>query len=93
MQFKGLGGSGRSVKEVEAQREAERRALRKIRKALDGIEQGENEQRWWRRKVLIVCAALLVFGSLLLLGLFLAGKEVPRGAPIQVPEKISPKPA
>jgi len=93
MQFKGLGGSHRTVTEEESQREAERAALRKVRRALDGIEEGESEQRRWQRKVLVVCAALLVLGSLLLLGLYLAGKDVPRGAPIQVPAKISPKPA
>jgi len=82
---------GRSAKEEEAQREAERTALRKVRKALDGIEAGEAEQRRWRRTVLVVSAVLLVLGASLLLGLFFAGKDVPRGSPIQVPEKISPK--
>ncbi len=81
----------RGVKEEEAQREAERNALRKVRKALDGIEAGEGERRRWRNTVLAVSVVLSILGAALLLGLYFAGKEVPRDAPIQVPGKVVPK--
>jgi hypothetical protein len=81
----------RGVKDEEAQREAERSALRKVRKALDGIEAGEDEQRRWRKTVVAVSVVLFILGAALLLALFFAGKAVPRDAPIQVPGKVIPK--
>lgn len=80
----------RDVKEEEAQREAERDALRKVRKTLDGIEAGESEQRRWRNTIVVVSVVLFILGAAVLLGLYFAAKEVPRGAPIDLPKKISP---
>lgn len=81
----------RNVREEDAQREAEKNALRKVRKALDGIEAGEIEQRRWRSIVIAVSVALILLGAGLLLGLYLAAKDVPRGAPVQLPGKVVPR--
>jgi hypothetical protein len=81
----------RNVQEEDAQREAEKNALRKVRRTLDDIEAGETEQRQWRSIVVAVSVALFLLGAGLLAGLYLAAKDVPRGAPVQLPGKVAPK--
>jgi ferric-dicitrate binding protein FerR (iron transport regulator) len=77
----------------QAQREAERAALRNVRKALDQLEASEAQRRRLLRKVAIACAALLVFGALLVWALFFSGERMPKGAPVQVPDHIKFRPS
>lgn len=68
-----------------AQRTVERAALRKVRKALDGMERAAAEQRRLLRRVLIACAVLALVGALFAWGVFFSGRDGPKGPAIQLP--------
>ena len=81
----------RAAIEEHAQRTAEQAALRKVRKTLDTIEQVETAERRTLRKVLIVCAILIVLGACYLCWLILGGDDLPRQPPMKVPGTLQPK--
>jgi hypothetical protein len=70
----------------QAQRQAERTALRKVRGTLDGIAESDQRQRRALRRVLLFCALLLLAGLGLVALLVANGKE--RGAPVELPSTI-----
>jgi len=74
-----------------AQRTAERTALRKVRKALDRIEQDDATERRALRKVLIVCAMLAVLCAWLVWGLLSGDKTMPKQPPMKIPDKVQPR--
>ena len=74
-----------------AQRIAEQTALRKVRKALDSIEDSETAERRAAHKVLIVCAILAVLGAWLVWGLLSGDKGMPKQPPMKVPGKVQPR--
>jgi len=74
-----------------AQRTVERSALRKVRKALDGIERAAARQRRLLRSVLLACAALVVLGAWLIWALIFAGREPPAGPGVELPAAAKPK--
>jgi hypothetical protein len=82
-----------NVKAEEAQREAERAALRNVRSALDGIEVSEAQRRRLLRKVLVICAVLFALGAVLAWAMFFSGERMPKGPPLQIPENIKFKPS
>jgi hypothetical protein len=74
-----------------AQRTAEQSALRKIRRALDGIKETESVERRILSKVLVVCALLAGIAVLLIWGLMFTG-GTPKAPPMNVPATLQPKP-
>ncbi len=77
----------------QAQREAERAALRKVRKALDRIEDSEAKRRRLLRKVAVLCVVLVAFGAVMMWALFFSGERGPKGPPLQIPDNIKFKPS
>ncbi len=77
--------------EAHAQHTAEQIALRKVRRALDSIEEEDQRQRRVLRNVLIICAILIALAVWFAWGL-VAGGDMPRQPPMQIPEKVQPKP-
>jgi cell division septal protein FtsQ len=77
----------------QAQREAERAALRNVRKVLDQLEDSEVQRRRLLRRVVAVCAVLLVVGGVLVWGIFFSGERMPKSAPLKIPESIKFKPS
>lgn len=69
-----------------AQRLAERTALRKVRGALDQIQDAEGRQRRVLRRALVFCAVLLVLGLGFIAALIAGGKE--RRAAVELPSAI-----
>jgi len=82
----------RAAIEAHARRTVEQTALRKVRKALDAIENAEDARRRSLRKVLIVCALLAAIGAWFLWGLIFGGGGVPKTPPMQVPATLQQKP-
>jgi hypothetical protein len=66
-----------------AQRVVEQAALKKVRKTLDKLDVAQSEQRRQLRKVLIVCAAL-VLGGAILLWFMISGRMEPKGPPMEI---------
>jgi hypothetical protein len=75
-----------------AQRTVERSALRKMRKALDGIERAEAEKRKLLRNVLLACAALVLLGAWLVWALIFSGRAQSAGPGIELPAATKQKP-
>lgn len=80
----------RAAIEEQAQRVAEQAALRKVRKTLDQIEHAESAERRTLRRILLVCAILVVLGAGVLWWLA-SGRDQPRQSPMQVPRTLQPK--
>jgi hypothetical protein len=81
----------RAAIEEHAQRTAEQTALRKVRKALDRIEEGESGGRRTLRTVLIVCAILAVIGAWSFWELIFGGRDLPKPPPMKVPGTLQQK--
>jgi len=79
------------AKTEQAQRDAERAALRKVRKVLDQIEDSEAQRRRLLRKVAVLCIVLVAFGAVLVWALFVSGERMPKGPPLQIPDSIKLK--
>jgi hypothetical protein len=75
-----------------AQRTVERSALRKVRKALDGIERAEAEKRKLLRNVLLACAALVLLGAWLVWALIFSGRAPSASPGIELPAATKQKP-
>ena len=82
----------RAAIEEHAQRTAERTALRKVRQTLDRIEEAEMRERHVLRYVLILCALLAVLGVWFFSGLIFGDKGMPKPPPMQIPDKVQPRP-
>ncbi|MBE0612698.1 MAG: hypothetical protein IH604_03415 [Burkholderiales bacterium] len=78
----------RAAIEEHAQRTAEQSALRKVRKTLDGIEAAEAGERRSLRKILVVCAILVLLGAWLSWELIFSDKGMPRQQPMKVPAAL-----
>jgi fatty acid desaturase len=78
-------GPDRAANAGNAQRTAERSALRKVRKALDRIEADRARERRWLRNTLIACAMLLGFGALMMWGIFSGGPPRQDGPAVHMP--------
>ena len=81
----------RAAIEEHAQHMVEQAALRKMRKALDGIELAEAAGRRTLRKVLIVCAILAVLVAGFFWWLIFSGKDLPKQAPMKIPGTLQQK--
>lgn len=74
-----------------AQRTAERTALRKVRKALDRIDAAETAERRTLRKVLVVCVLLAVLGGWFFWWLIFSDRGMPKPPPMKIPQKLQQK--
>ena len=81
----------RAAIEEHAQRTAEQTALRKVRKTLDRIEEGETAERRTLRKVLIVCAILAALGAWFFWWLIFSGRGLPKEPPLKIPGTLQQK--
>jgi len=77
--------------EEHSQRTVEQTALRKVRRALDGIEEAEAAERRSLRKVVILCVILALVVAWLFLGLTYSDRGIPKQSPMQVPDKVPQK--
>ena len=68
-----------------AQRTAEQIALRRVRKALDDMEQTDRAERRAVRRVLIVCAILALLGAAYIAWMVYSAREAPKQASVQLP--------
>lgn len=83
--------SERAAIEEHAQRTTEQTALRKVRKALDRIEESEAGERRALRYVLIACVLLALVGLWFFWGLIFRGSEMPKPPPMQIPATLPPR--
>jgi hypothetical protein len=81
----------RAAIEEHAQHLAEQAALRKVRNALDQIDQAETGERRILRKVLLVCAILAVLGAWYFWELLFGGSDLPKQPPMKVPGTLQQK--
>lgn len=81
----------RAAIEEHAQRTVEQTALRKVRKTLDGIEAAEAGERRTLRRILIVCAILVLLGAWLSWELVFSDKGMPKQPPMKIPDTLQPK--
>lgn len=81
----------RAAIEAHAQRTVEQTALRKVRKALDGIRDAESAGRQALHKVLIVCALLALIAAWFFLELVFGGSGAPKTPPMKVPATLPQK--
>jgi hypothetical protein len=81
---------GRAIKEVRAQRNAEQKALRNVRKELDHLEAQDARQRKLNRILVIVAAVVLpvLLIAAWLLVLKRAEPQDRNAAPVQIPSKV-----
>lgn len=84
-------GSDSTAIEDHAQRMAEQTALRKVRKTLDRIEQGETAERRFLRRVLVVCVILAVLAGWLFWWLIFSDRGLPKAPPMKVPATLQQK--
>ena len=75
----------RAAIEEHARRTVERAALRKVRKALDRMEEAETGHRRMLRRALILCALLAVLGVWYFWELVFGGGSPPKDPPLKVP--------
>jgi len=78
----------RAAIEEHAQRTIEQTALRKVRKALDRIEEAETARRRILRYLLIACAILAVLGAWFSWWLLFSGRDLPKPSPMKVPSTL-----
>lgn len=78
----------RAAIEDHAQRTVEQTALRKVRKALDKIEEGEAARRRTLNYALIVCALLAVLGAWFFWGLIFSGRDLPKTPAMKIPSTL-----
>lgn len=81
----------RAAIEANAQRTVEQTALRKVRKALDRIEEAEAARRRTLRYALIAGALLAVLGAWLFWWLLFSGREVPKTPAMSIPATLPQK--
>jgi hypothetical protein len=81
----------RAAIEEHAQRTVEQTALRKVRKTLDGIEAAEAGERRTLRRILIVCAILVLLGAWLSWELVFSDKGMPKQPPMKIPDTLQPR--
>ena len=81
----------RAAIEEAAQREAERAALRKVRKQLDNIEQGDVKQRRILRTVLVLGAVLILVLALVVWQMISRNRELHSGPPVEIPRAVEKK--
>jgi hypothetical protein len=81
----------RAAIEEHAQRTVEQTALRKVRAALDQIEEAEISARRTLRKVLIVCVILAVLGGGFFWERIFGDRGTPKQPPLKVPDKLQQK--
>lgn len=81
-------GIDRAAIEAHAQRTTEQTALRKVRKALDKIEEAELAERRILRKILMVCASLAVLAVWLFCWIVFSGGDIPKQPPMTVPHAL-----
>ena len=74
-----------------AQREAERAALRKVRKQLDHIEQGDVKQRRILRTVLVLGAAVVLVLAVVVWQMISRNRELRSGPPVEIPRAVEKK--
>jgi type VI protein secretion system component VasF len=75
----------RAAIEAHAQRTVEQTALRKVRKALDRMEEADARRRRMLRKALMLCALLAVLGVWYFWELVFGGDDPPKDPPLKVP--------
>jgi hypothetical protein len=75
----------RAAIEAHAQRTTEQTALRKVRKALDGMEETARAERRALHRVLVVCAILALLGVAYFAWLILSARDLPTQAPLRPP--------
>ncbi len=81
----------RAAIEEHAQRTTEQAALRKVRKALDRIEEAEAGERKTLRYVLILCAIFAALGVWFFSGLLYGDRGMPQQPPMKIPDKVQPR--
>jgi hypothetical protein len=81
----------RAAIEEHAQRTVEQAALRKVRKALDQIEQARSAERRTLRRVLIACAIMAVLGALFFWTFVFSTRDVPQSPPMKIPGTLPQK--
>ncbi len=81
----------RAAIEEHAQRTVEQTALRKVRKALDNIEETEAARRRTLRYALIACVLLASLGVWFFGGLIFSDKGMPKTPPMKVPSAVPQK--
>jgi hypothetical protein len=74
-----------------AQREAERAALRKVRKQLDHIEQGDVKQRRILRTVLVLGAVVVLVLAVVVWQMISRNRELRSGPPVEIPRAVEKK--
>lgn len=81
----------RAAIEEAAQREAERAALRKVRKKLDNIEQGDARQRRILGIVLAAGAVVILVLAVVVWQMISRNRELHRGPPVDIPRAVEKK--
>jgi hypothetical protein len=81
----------RAAIEEHAQRTTEQTALRKVRKALDRIEESEAGERRALKYVLVLCALLAALGVWFFWGLLFSGSEMPKQPLLTIPATLPQK--
>ena len=74
-----------------AQRTAEQAALRKVRKKLDDIQQGEARQGRILRIVILVGAVAILAVAFVVWNLISRNREIHRGPPVEIPRAVEKK--
>lgn len=81
----------RAAIEETAQREAERAALRKVRKKLDNIEQGDARQRRILGIVLVAGAVVILVLAVVVWQMISRNRELRSGPPVEIPRAVEKK--
>ena len=81
----------RAAIEEAAQRVAEQSALRKVRKTLDDIEQGQARQRKVLAIVLVASVIAVLCVAFVFWQFFFKNRELHRGPPIEIPRSVDKK--
>ncbi|MBE0619864.1 MAG: hypothetical protein IH605_04665 [Burkholderiales bacterium] len=81
----------RAAIEEHAQRTTEQTALRKVRKALDRMEEAEIAERRTLRRILIVCGILAALVAWFFWWLIFSGRDLPKEPPLKLPGTLQQK--